>query len=759
MSWTDADVASEVPKKPVQAWTDEDVVSPKRSILQKTNDLVYQNVTRPAYGVLEAGTQLASALPAQVAGGLHGLTTLATGGGSEAAARTVEKTSDALTYSPRTQEGKLLSRAVAYLPEKAIEGAEWAGGKVGGAIGGDKGEAAGKFAGRVIPETVATLYGGRAALRAAPEGPSLKQTIGMEKPPVTPEMVRQSRANENVIDAANAARKYNIAIDPAIVNPTPMTKTMSAVAGKQLEEALSAQNRTKWSIPLKRELDMDVDTPISMERLEQVRNSAAEPNSRIAQIGSMFADDAAMAEIRALQPERLIGGKAEANKSAMLINEATEGLRQGMPASRVLDNISTLRREARNIYKRDDAGRPDLAVADTNMGIANALEGLIERHLETSAKNNPGGGFDRLLNDYREGRRKMAKSYVLEDITDFNTGLIDPNKLAKMTAKDNALTGSFQELGNVAGNFPQFSMMHPVQRGWLEERLTRYGMPGIAGTVFGTMVAPGMGSAVGGMVGAGAGLLAKRRAERRIGKPEYQEKYNRPVDYRPERERLGYTDNDMIPTEERLPRLPPVAPLLDEQIAALRREQPQGLPELPPLAEGEVPLLPQQPMIEKVMRGEPPVRQIPTQVSPSGEVPFPQLGAIPEMRPTMELGGGNAPLVEALRGGARIPISGEGPLFRNQPVEFTPGGGMNMPIPIEKASEAVGKLQTMIEEYRQQGMKLPESSQRDAIMQTVRDLEQLLPAIAEQEGLAGIKQKLYGEGQGYPIEKTFSRSE
>lgn len=207
-------------------------------------------------------------------------------------------------------------------------------------------------------------------------------------------------------------------------------------------------------------------------------------------------------------------------------------------------------------------------------------------------------------------------------------------------------------------------------------------------------------------------------------------------------------------TEEGLPQLPPVAPLLDEQIAALRREQPQGLPELPPLAEGEVPLLPQQPMIEKVMRGEPPVRQIPTQVSPSGEVPFPQLGAIPEMRPTMELGGGNAPLVEALRGGARIPISGEGPLFRNQPVEFTPGGGMNMPIPIEKASEAVGKIQTMIEDYRQQAMKLPDPAQREAALQTVSDLEQMLPAIMEQEGFTGIKQRLYGEGFGYPIENS-----
>jgi hypothetical protein len=60
----------------------------------------------------------------------------------------------------------------------------------------------------------------------------------------------------------------------------------------------------------------------------------------------------------------------------------------------------------------------------------------------------------KLLDQFRDARQKMARTYVYEGATDFNTGMVDVSKLARITAKDNALTGDIASLGKIAGNFP-----------------------------------------------------------------------------------------------------------------------------------------------------------------------------------------------------------------------------------------------------------------------------------------------------------------
>ena len=85
-----------------------------------------------------------------------------------------------------------------------------------------------------------------------------------------------------------------------------------------------------------------------------------------------------------------------------------------------------------------------LDLADTKLAIANSLESMIESNI-----------FDpKLLSNFREARQKMAKTYAYEGATDFNTGMIDVNKLSRITSKDNAMTGDIAALGKIAGNFP-----------------------------------------------------------------------------------------------------------------------------------------------------------------------------------------------------------------------------------------------------------------------------------------------------------------
>jgi hypothetical protein len=48
----------------------------------------------------------------------------------------------------------------------------------------------------------------------------------------------------------------------------------------------------------------------------------------------------------------------------------------------------------------------------------------------------------KLLGEYRDARQKMARIYTYEAATDFNTGMVDVSKLARLTSSNNALTGN-----------------------------------------------------------------------------------------------------------------------------------------------------------------------------------------------------------------------------------------------------------------------------------------------------------------------------
>lgn len=682
------------------------------SEVDRAGNVLNKHIYRPLQGVLEVGTEMATGTVGQVAGGLRGLGSLATGEGVDEAARKVQATQEALTYHPRTREGQVLSRTMALPMEYASKGTKAAGGAIGEAVNGEQGRIAGESIGEVVPAVAATLAGGRAALKAAPAGPPIQETLGFKKPEgPTPAQVRTSRANANKIDAANLARQYDIAIDPSLVNPTVKNKILSSAAGRELPTVLSRRNEARWSQPLKEELGMDLDAPITKQAIEQVRTTAAAPNKRIAEMGAMTGDAETLASIRALRQERLIGGKAAAHENMSLIDEAVTDLESGMPASRVLDNISTLRREARNIYNKSDAGRPELSVAETNIGIANALEDMVEKNLAKQ-------GDTQLLNDYRQGRRQMAKSYVLEDATDLNTGMVDPNKLAKLTSADNALSGAFADVGNIAGNFPQFAKMKgEAPTATLQEHFTRYGVPGVAGGALGTLIGGPGGGAVGATMGAGAGIVARRLAEKKLGSREFQLKQNRPVDYRPLHEQLRYPE----PTPEPPP--PPPGP------------EPMGLAP----QEGYIPTVPQ---------------NLP---------PAPQPSPLMSLAPMDQ----QAATVQALRGGqgARIPLG-------NEPVEFTSGAAMDFPMRQEvltdpKFSQGMTpSIPEAIQNFRTQAAALQSKvdnaqgfwkqryqAELDALKAEFGAGMEQLGVRNPQEAL-GIQQ-LYEGGNRFPIEKTF----
>ena len=354
-------------------------------------------------------------------------------------------------------------------------------------------------------------------------GEAAQNTLATRQAAKAGERAAQSFREAPRIEAAQEANRLGINLNPAASNPTVRNRLKEAmVGGEDLDKAIAESNKAQWGRIAKNELGLAETETLSSAAYAKARQAANKPYEDIKKIGNFVADEDTIAAFNDLrQSEALIGGEATKGIIDKLIDSAVTRVQGGLNGKDLLDNISNLRKDARTIYKKTDLSPEQRAVADANIGIANALEGLVEKNLAANPK---------LLEQFREARTKMAKSYAYENATDMNTGILDPLKIARLTAKDNALTGDIASIGKIAGNFPETVSTTP--RGLPAKtisHLTRSGVPGAVGFLLGSAVGtPGLGI----ITGAAAGQVAARIGAKRVLGKGYQAKRAVPKDYR-----------------------------------------------------------------------------------------------------------------------------------------------------------------------------------------------------------------------------------
>jgi hypothetical protein len=225
-----------------------------------------------------------------------------------------------------------------------------------------------------------------------------------------------------------------------------------------------------------------------------------------------------------LQVTPLFGDTGQAaTTNAYLANLKTQ-LSQGGNGAKLLKSIQQMRQEAQNVYRADKAGTPidpsARAAADAKMNAARVLEEMIDDNITNI------GARDAFI----KARTKMAQTYDWERSTDFGTGKIDPQVLAKFASEGKPLSGTAADLAQIAANYPEVSRIGASAKTALP-RFTRAGIGGMTGFLAGSA----MGGPVAGIV-AGAALsdIARRVAAKNILSPSYQAKRAVPKDYRPE---------------------------------------------------------------------------------------------------------------------------------------------------------------------------------------------------------------------------------
>jgi hypothetical protein len=350
--------------------------------------------------------------------------------------------------------------------------------------------------------------------------PALERaTIGAKMPFEPMAQARRERlsledyARGPQIDAAREAQRLGIALSPENIKSTIGTRTLAAVAGEQGTKAITDVNRNQVRKVAINELGLPETTQFdSTKPFNDARLKVSKPYTQINQLPTMTAESATLEALEGLRPQKsIIGSNKYAKNINDVIDDAVLKTTDGLTGRELLDNIKTLRQRSQAVYRNKQSSLDALDSAYTNLAIANVLESMIEANIF-----NP-----KLLSEFRQSRQKMAKTYAYEAATDFNTGIIDVNKLSSVTSKDNTYTGDIASLGKIAGNYPDaFSVK--TSKGFADTpRIARASIGGATGVAIGSQFGAG-GAALGGLLGTLAGEGAGSLASRIIASPNYQ---------------------------------------------------------------------------------------------------------------------------------------------------------------------------------------------------------------------------------------------
>ena len=321
------------------------------------------------------------------------------------------------------------------------------------------------------------------------------------------------------IEAAQEAQRLGIALKPTDLQPSVGAKITTSMGGTEGLERIASANKNNVRRIALNEMDLPPDTQLNgADAFKLARDKVAKPYNDIRSLPTMTADVATLQALNDLRPDTaLIGSDKYARATNAIIDDAVKKVSAGVDGDQLLKNVQVMRQRARKTYNNKSASIEALDVADTNLALANTLEKMIESNV-TDPK---------LLEKFRDARQKMARSYAYEGATDFNTGIIDVNRLAKITAKDSAMTGDIASLGKVAGNFPDAFTTKAVKQGTEAAHIGRTGLAGSLGGLLGYALGGDYASGVAGsLVGAGAGETAQSLAAKRMASPEYQRSLN-----------------------------------------------------------------------------------------------------------------------------------------------------------------------------------------------------------------------------------------
>lgn len=291
----------------------------------------------------------------------------------------------------------------------------------------------------------------------------------------TAELLAQKTANAPRDATLAAAQEAGYVFPPSQVNPSIVNRAAEGFAGKlSTAQQMSAKNQNLTTTLAKKSVGIPEEAPLTLDTIRAARSEAAKAYEPVKQFGEFVADK------EYAQDLSKIASKYDAGHGGMasLRNKEVESLLQDastvkMESSNAVEFLRNLREEG-FANKSPVAGGAQKKLGNTQIDIANAIEGLMERSLKNAGQTDA-------LDAFRTARTQMARTFTLEKAFDEATGQVDASKLGAMFRKGKPLSNGLDTIGRTAAAFPAAM------------KLNKTSMPGISPLDY-----------MGGLLGAGA---------------------------------------------------------------------------------------------------------------------------------------------------------------------------------------------------------------------------------------------------------------
>lgn len=298
--------------------------------------------------------------------------------------------------------------------------AERASAAVGGAIGGGVGKVAGDAIG-----AGANFIAGRAAQKAAAD----------------------KAANAGKDAALAAARGNGYVVTPSQADAGSVAaRALEALGGKiKTQQAASVKNQGVTNALARRSLGLPKDALIDVPVLQQLRTQAGAAYDALRGTGTVQADQVYQNALNAIT-QKYQGAAAQFPGLAKPeVQTLVDTMRQPLfSAEAAIDALRMLRSNADDAFRTGNS-----ALGKANREVADAVEAQLERHLV-----NTGQPTD-LLNNFKEARRLIAKTYTVEKALNGATGDVSAQKLAGQLTKGKPLSGELRSAAEFGQAFPK----------------------------------------------------------------------------------------------------------------------------------------------------------------------------------------------------------------------------------------------------------------------------------------------------------------
>lgn len=351
---------------------------------------------------------------------------------------------------------------------------------------------------------------------AQPVVEAVKQPLVQRAARIAEEQSAADWARASQIEAAQAMQRLGIAGNPAKTNPSVKTKMLVGVAGEPtIESTLSRENRPRWNEIAREDMGLPKNTPLDAKAFETARAAHSAPYEKISKLSTLAPDEGVVTQVEKLKLDPL--STSDPQKAATvngIIDRVVNQMNEGLSGENVVGQIRDFRKDANRTLKNPNASPIDADVAEAKLGIANALENLVESNIRDP----------KALSEFRAARTAMAKTYDWERVTGTTTKQVDPSEVVKLAEKGKPLTGALKDVADVAGNFPGIASLADEK---LLQVLQHVPRTSIGGTIGGIV-----GGFPGAAIGAGVGVGTSKLAANMLARPGMQNRLAIPVDRR-----------------------------------------------------------------------------------------------------------------------------------------------------------------------------------------------------------------------------------